>query len=78
MRAITALAVLLAAAAVAGCGSDGSDGPITVYSGREEELAAEFPEAILVSAKRPEDVAREVKSFIGDMRMQLSLYKYQY
>jgi hypothetical protein len=26
----------------------------------------------------PEDVAREVKSFIGDMRMQLSLYKYQY
>ena len=40
MRAITALAVLLAAAAVAGCGSDGSDGPITVYSGREEELVA--------------------------------------
>ena len=40
MRAMTALAVLLAAAAVAGCGSDGSDGPITVYSGREEELVA--------------------------------------
>jgi len=40
MRAIAALAVLLAAAAVAGCGSDGSDGPITVYSGREEELVA--------------------------------------
>lgn len=40
MRAITALAVLLAAAAVAGCGGDGSDGPITVYSGREEELVA--------------------------------------
>ncbi|HET9287677.1 MAG TPA: iron ABC transporter substrate-binding protein [Gaiella sp.] len=37
---MTALAVLLAAAAVAGCGSDGSDGPITVYSGREEELVA--------------------------------------
>ncbi len=40
MRAIAALAVLLAAAAVAGCGRDGSDGPITVYSGREEELVA--------------------------------------
>jgi iron(III) transport system substrate-binding protein len=40
MRAIAALAVLLAAAAVAGCGSDGSDGPVTVYSGREEELVA--------------------------------------
>jgi GTP-binding protein HflX len=26
--------------------------------GREEELAAELPHAILVSAKRPEDVAR--------------------
>jgi iron(III) transport system substrate-binding protein len=40
MRAIAALAVLLAAAAVAGCGSDGSDDPVTVYSGREEELVA--------------------------------------
>lgn len=37
MRAIAALAVLLAAAAVAGCGGD-EGGPITVYSGREEEL----------------------------------------
>jgi iron(III) transport system substrate-binding protein len=40
MRATAALAVLLAAAA-AGCGgSDGASGPITVYSGREEELVA--------------------------------------
>jgi iron(III) transport system substrate-binding protein len=38
MRAIAALAVLLAAAAVAGCGGDEASGPITVYSGREEEL----------------------------------------
>ena len=39
MRVIAALAVLLAAAAVAGCGgSDEASGPITVYSGREEEL----------------------------------------
>jgi iron(III) transport system substrate-binding protein len=41
MRAIAALSVLLAAAAVAGCGgSDEASGPITVYSGREEELVA--------------------------------------
>jgi iron(III) transport system substrate-binding protein len=41
VRAIAALAVLLAAAAVAGCGgSDEASGPITVYSGREEELVA--------------------------------------
>ena len=41
MRAITAVAVLFAAAAVAGCGgSDSGSGPITVYSGREEELVA--------------------------------------
>ena len=41
MRAIAALAVLLAAAAVAGCGGgDEASGPITVYSGREEELVA--------------------------------------
>jgi iron(III) transport system substrate-binding protein len=41
MRAIAALAVLLAAAAVAGCGGgDEPSGPITVYSGREEELVA--------------------------------------
>jgi iron(III) transport system substrate-binding protein len=40
MRAIAALPVLLAAV-VAGCGgSDGASGPITVYSGREEELVA--------------------------------------
>jgi iron(III) transport system substrate-binding protein len=40
-RAIAALAVLLAAAAVAGCGGDdAASGPITVYSGREEELVA--------------------------------------
>src|SRR5918994_2680404 len=38
MRAIAALAVLLAATAVAGCGGDEASGPITVYSGREEEL----------------------------------------
>ena len=41
MRAITAVAVLVATAAVAGCGgSDSGSGPITVYSGREEELVA--------------------------------------
>jgi iron(III) transport system substrate-binding protein len=41
MRAITAVAVLLAAAASAGCGgSNSGSGPITVYSGREEELVA--------------------------------------
>ena len=41
MRAIAALSVLLAAAAVAGCGgSEEASGPITVYSGREEELVA--------------------------------------
>lgn len=40
MRAIAALAVLVVAAA-AGCGgSDEASGPITVYSGREEELVA--------------------------------------
>ncbi len=44
MRFITLLAVALAAAAAAGCGGgDGggsSDGTLTVYSGREEELVA--------------------------------------
>ena len=41
MRAIAATAVLLAAAALAGCGgSDEASGPLTVYSGREEELVA--------------------------------------
>jgi iron(III) transport system substrate-binding protein len=41
MRAIAALAVLLAAGAVSGCGGDDTaSGPITVYSGREEELVA--------------------------------------
>ena len=41
MRAIAALGVLLAAATVAGCGGgDEASGPITVYSGREEELVA--------------------------------------
>jgi len=39
MRLITALAVLAAALAAAGCGG-GSDGPLTIYSGREEELVA--------------------------------------
>jgi len=40
MRWLGLLGVLLAAASVAGCGGDGSGGPITVYSGREEELVA--------------------------------------
>ena len=41
MRATAALVVLLVAAAVAGCGGgDEASGPITVYSGREEELVA--------------------------------------
>lgn len=40
MRAIAGLAVVVAsAAALAGCGG-GSGGPLTVYSGREEELVA--------------------------------------
>ena len=40
MKGITALVVLLAAVA-AGCGGDdAASGPITVYSGREEELVA--------------------------------------
>ena len=47
MRATAAVAVLLAAAAVAGCGGDEdqASGPITVYSGREEELVAPLFEA---------------------------------
>ena len=41
MRSIGWLGVLLAAAAVAGCGGgDDGSGPITVYSGREQELVA--------------------------------------
>jgi iron(III) transport system substrate-binding protein len=41
MKAFAALPVLLAAAAVAGCGGDDEpSGPLTVYSGREEELVA--------------------------------------
>jgi iron(III) transport system substrate-binding protein len=40
MRWIGWLGVLLTAAAVAGCGGDEASGPITVYSGREEELVA--------------------------------------
>jgi len=40
MRWLGLLGVLLAAASVAGCGGNGSGGPITVYSGREEELVA--------------------------------------
>jgi len=42
---------------------------------------AKRSEVVAVESEKsrcPEDVAREVKSFIGDMRMQLSLYKYQY
>jgi iron(III) transport system substrate-binding protein len=38
-RALAALAALVAALAAAGCGG-GSDGKLTVYSGREEELVA--------------------------------------
>src|SRR6187455_592615 len=42
MRVIRVLAVGLGALALAGCrgGDGGSDGPLTVYSGREEELVA--------------------------------------
>jgi iron(III) transport system substrate-binding protein len=40
MRWIGSVGVLLAAGAVAGCGGDDSGGPLTVYSGREEELVA--------------------------------------
>jgi len=34
------LSVLLAAAILAGCGGDEASGPLTIYSGREEELVA--------------------------------------
>jgi len=41
MRVIGVLAVALGALALVGCGGgDGSDGPLTIYSGREEELVA--------------------------------------
>ena len=40
MRKATLLPVLLAAAFLAGCGGDEASGPVTVYSGREEELVA--------------------------------------
>jgi len=40
MKAASALTVLLAAAILAGCGGDEASGPVTVYSGREEELVA--------------------------------------
>ena len=39
MKLIATLAVLVAALAATGCGG-GSDGPLTIYSGREEELVA--------------------------------------
>lgn len=38
MKVIAGIVVLVAALAVAGCGGD--DGPLTIYSGREEELVA--------------------------------------
>ena len=41
MKGVTTVVVLLLAVLVAGCGGDGAaSGPITVYSGREEELVA--------------------------------------
>ena len=40
MKVIAGVAVLAASLAAAGCGGDGSDGVLTVYSGREEELVA--------------------------------------
>ncbi len=42
MKAMGGFVVILAlAAGAAGCGGDsGSDGPLTIYSGREEELVA--------------------------------------
>ena len=41
MRTITVCAALVAAVALAGCGGDDTgSGPLTVYSGREEELVA--------------------------------------
>ena len=40
MRVFASMAVVLGAMALAGCGGDEASGPITVYSGREEELVA--------------------------------------
>ena len=40
MKGITTIVVLLLATLAAGCGGDETSGPLTVYSGREEELVA--------------------------------------
>ena len=40
MKAVIGLAALVAAVAAAGCGGGDSDGPLTIYSGREEEIVA--------------------------------------
>lgn len=55
MKGLTTVVVLLLAVLAAGCGGDSASGPITVYSGREEELVAplfeKFTEATGIDAE---------------------------
>ena len=55
MKGLTTVVALLLAVLAAGCGGDSASGPITVYSGREEELVAplfeKFTEATGIDAE---------------------------